>query len=175
MKKIETKKAGKGLLAILFVSIFMLSVTSVFAQNANYSGTWSFNESKSKLPEMGFRRAATKIIVAQDNLVLNAERVSQGRDGEERITKEKFTLDGKECENVAFMDRTRKSVATWSADGKVLTIKSSMIFDRNGESRETKSSEVWSLSDDKNTLTVESTMDGRDGEMKSTLVYDKAK
>lgn len=166
---------GIILFAILFVNILMVGSTSVFAQSPNFSGAWTLNESKSTLPEMGFRRPASKITVKQDNLSLNAERVSTGRDGEERITTEKVTLDGKVSENVVFQDRTRKSTASWSADGKVLEINSSMTFEMNGESRDIKSSEKWKLSADKNTLTIEATNQGRDGEIKSTLVYDIVK
>jgi hypothetical protein len=173
--KINLKNSGKRLLTVVIVCIFVLTSANVFAQNPNFSGSWAFNEGKSKLSEMGFRRPATKITVTQDNLALNTERLSKGRDGEDRITKEKFTLDGKECENVVFQEMKRKSIAKWSADGKALEIKSSMTFDMNGESREIKSSEIWKLSDDKITLTIESTSDGRDGEVKSTLVYDIAK
>jgi hypothetical protein len=173
--RINFKNNGKSLLAIVFVSIFILTTANVFAQNPNFSGNWVLNESKSKLPEMGFRRPASKITVTQDNLVLNTERLSKGRDGEDRITKEKITLDGKECENVIFQDRKRKSTANWSADGKALEIKSSMTFDMGGESREIKSSEIWKLNDDKSLLTIESTSDGRDGEVKATLAYDISK
>jgi hypothetical protein len=173
--KINLKNIGKCLFTIGIVCFFIFCSANVFAQNPNFSGSWALNESKSKLPEMGFRRPATKITVSQDNLVLNTERLSKGRDGEDRLTKEKITLDGKECENVLFQDRKRKSIATWSTDGKTLEIKSSMIFDMNGESREIKSSEIWKISDDKSILTIESTSDGRDGEVKSTLVYDLAK
>jgi hypothetical protein len=173
--KIDFKNNGKSLLTILIVSFLMLSGASVIAQNPNFTGSWKLNESKSTLPEMGFRRPATKITVKQDNIALNADRVSAGRDGEERVTKEKVTLDGKVSENVVMQDRTRKSTATWSADGKVLEIKSSMTFDMNGETREMKSSEKWKLSADKNTLTIEAITDGRDGEIKSTLVYDIVK
>jgi len=173
--KANFKNNGKSLLTIAIVCIFILSSANVFAQNPNFSGSWAFNESKSKLPEMGFRRPATKITVTQDKLVLNTERLSKGRDGEDRISKENITLDGKECVNVGSQDRTKKSIATWSADGKALEIKSSTTFEMNGESRDIKSSEIWKLSDDKSILTIESTSDGRDGEVKSTLVYDIVK
>jgi hypothetical protein len=173
--KANLKNNGKILLAIVIVCISILSSANLFAQNPNFSGSWALNESKSKLPEMGFRRPAIKITATQDNLVLSTERLSKGRDGEDRITTEKITLDGKECENVVFQDRKRKSIATWSGDGKTLEIKSIMIFDMNGESREIKSSEIWNLSDDKSILTIESTSDGRDGEVKATLIYDIVK
>lgn len=151
----------------------MIGSTNVFAQKSDFSGIWTFNESKSTRPESGFFSPASKITVKQDNLTLNAERVSTGRNGEERITNEKINLDGKVSENVVFQDRTRKSTATWSADGEILEINSMMNFEMNGQTREMKSSEKWKLSADKSTLTIESTSQGRDGEMKSTLVYNK--
>ncbi len=173
--KMNEKSKLRSILAILFLGVSMLWTSNAMAQNQSFSGTWMLNESKSNLPEMGFRRPASKITATQDNVALNTERLSKGRDGEDRITKETITLDGKECENVVFQDRKRKSIATWSADGKQLTIKSVMIFDFNGETREMKSMEIWQLSDDKSTLTINSTSDGRDGEIKATLVYDLAK
>jgi len=173
--KTSFSKQNRGVLTILFVSIFLLSSASAFAQKSDFSGAWTYTESKSKLPESGFRMIATKITVTQNDLTLNIERVSKNRDGDERITKEVITLDGKECENVVYQDRKRKSTATWSADGKSLTINSVMTFERNGETMEMKSSEVWSLAEDKNSLTLESTSNGRNGEVKATLVYDKVK
>lgn len=168
-------KHVQGILILTFISVFLLSTATTFAQKSNFSGTWTYNESKSKLPESGFRMAATKLTVTQDNLALNIERVSIGRDGQERIMKEIITLDGKECENVVYQDRKRKSIATWSTDGKSLSISSSMTFERNGELRDIKSGEVWTLSDDGNTLSLVSTSNWQDNEVKATLVYDKAK
>jgi len=173
--KTSFSKQGRGILALLFISIFLLSTASTFAQKSDFSGAWTYSESKSKLPQSGFRMIATRINVIQSDLSVSIERVSKGRDGDERITKEVITLDGKECENVVFQDRKRKSTAKWSADGKSLTINSVMTFERNGETMEMKSSEVWSLSDDKNSLTLESTSNGRNGEVKATLVYEKVK
>ena len=45
-------------------------------------------------------------------------------------------------------------------------------MDMNGETRVMKSTEAWTLTD-ANTLTVLSTRQGPDGEVKSTMVYDK--
>jgi hypothetical protein len=164
-----------GLLTLVIASFFILSSTVTFAQKANFAGSWNYIAEKSTVPEGGFRLVASKITATQDELTLNTEKVSKGRDGEDRITKDIITLDGKECENVVFGDVKRKSIATWSADGKSLTISSVMIFDRNGDKMEIKSSEVWKLSDDKSKLTLESSATTPNGEMKATLVYEKAK
>ena len=61
-----------------------------------------------------------------------------------------------------------KSTATWSADGKSLTIVTKMNF--GGTERTT--SAVWSLTS-ANTLSIVSTRQGQNGEVKTTMVYDK--
>jgi hypothetical protein len=63
-------------------------------------------------------------------------------------------------------------VATWSSDGKKLTIKTTRTMTRNGESRTITSTEVWSLTDSK-TLQIETTMPSPNGERKMTSVYIK--
>jgi hypothetical protein len=45
-------------------------------------------------------------------------------------------------------------------------------MDMNGESRTVKSTEVWALTDSK-TLTVSSTRQGPNGDVKSNMVYEK--
>jgi hypothetical protein len=81
----------------------------------------------------------------------------------------KFTLDGKESVNTTGMGDS-KAVATWSADGKSLTIKNTM--ERNGNTFTTTA--VYSMPDAK-TLSIKTTSPGRDGgaERTSTMVYDK--
>ena len=158
---------------LVFLGIFFFTMAATFAQKTNYSGSWTLNEGKSNLGENRFR-ASLKITAAQEANALNLERLSKGRNDEDRVTKEKYTLDGSECENTVFQNVVRKSKATWSADGKILTINSVMTFERDGEKTEMKSSEVWGISTDGKTLTIESTMNTPNGEMKQTRVYDKA-
>jgi len=88
-----------------------------------------------------------------------------GQDGTPRVTK--YTLDGKESLNTTFGGES-KSTAKWSADGKTLTILTRFSFDGN----EMTSTAVWSLIDAK-TLSVVSTRQTPDGEVKATMVYDK--
>jgi hypothetical protein len=159
----------------IFLAIFLFPL-KVNAQGAkaNFAGTWAINETKSKLGEAGgFRRPAKQLTVKQEGNNLSVERIRVNRDGQDTppVTS-KYTLDGKECSNTMSMggnDMTSKSILTWSADGKALTIATSMDF--NGTVR--KSSEVWKLTDAK-TLSVNSTSTNRDGaEVKATIVYDK--
>jgi len=162
------------LLTCFIAGIFLLSSTESSAQKSNFTGNWVFNAAKSVVPENGFG-GATKLVVTQDDLNLSSDKTMKGRDGEDMISKEKIALDGKECENVVFGSMKRKSIASWSADGKILTIKGVMVFDANGESMEIKSIETWKLSADLSSLTIESSIATPNGDMKSTNVYEKAK
>ena len=155
-----------GLLLLTFASV------SLFAQ-ANFSGKWAFNESKSNFGESRMRFAATSMVVTQDSKVLSVESTMPNRDGGEMQTSAKYNLDGSVSENPMF-NTTRKSTATWSADKSSLTIASTMKFERDGETREIKSSETWKLAEGGKMLMIENVRTGRDGnEMKTTIAYDK--
>ena len=167
MKKSNSSKLRN----LLGVMVFCMTTSGLFAQ-ANFSGTWAFNESKSNFGGSEFRFAATTLVVTQDANTLSVESTMPGRDGGEMKTTAKYTLDGKVSENPMF-NTTRKSTVTWSADKTSLTIASTMTFERDGESREMKSSEVWKLSEGGKVLLIESTRPGPDGEMKTTVAYDK--
>ena len=172
MKNLITKITG---LFTLTAAILLFGSATAFAQKANFTGTWKYNTEKSVASENGFRMSPSKITVVQDELKINAEKVMAGRDGEDMITKDIITLDGKECENVAFQEMKKKSIATWSADGKVLTIGSSMNFDNNGETMTFKWSESWTLGADGNTLLFENVSRMGENEVKEKSVYDKVK
>ncbi len=155
-----------NLLSVTALLVFVLPAMTHAQGKANFSGTWTLNESKSTMPEGGGRfMGGSNFTVTQDAGVLT--RASQGRNGEERVSK--YNLDGKESVNTMGGRGESKSVATWSADGKSLTIKTTMEF--NGNQR--TSSEVWTMPDSK-TLSITRTFTNRDGdEMKTTMVYDK--
>lgn len=156
-------------LAIFFVSF--ITPAKVVAQDskANFTGTWVANAAKSTQSEGNFR-GAKQLTVIQEANILNVDRLRTGRDGQDAVSKDKFTLDGKECVNESGRGAS-KSVATWSADGKTLTIATTRSMNMNGTPMEMKSSEAWSLTDAK-TLTILSVSQSQNGERKITLVYD---
>jgi hypothetical protein len=152
-------------IALAFVAPVMVNAQS---GKANFAGTWALNAEKSNLPQGGGgggRRmgGGGTFTVTQEGNVLTQTRT--GQDGTARSTK--YTLDGKESVN-AFGQGESKSTATWSADGKSLTIVTKMSFNGN----ERTSSAVWSLVDAK-TLSIVSTRQGQNGEVKTTMIYDK--
>ena len=151
----------------VMISFFILPV-KMNAQGAkgDFSGTWTLNEEKSTMPQGGGggqRMGGRNFTVAQEANLLTQTRT--GQDGTSRVTK--YTLDGKESVNT-FGEFESKSTASWSGDGKTLTIVTKSNFNGN----ERTSTAVWSLTDVK-TLSIVSTRQGQDGEVKTTMVYDK--
>jgi len=172
--RIFNLNSRKVLRSLMMIGLSILFFTQVSAQGGavNFSGNWALNESKSKFGDSPFRMASAIFVVKQDGNTLSTERTMAGPDGEMKMTSN-YTLDGKVSENTGMMDMKSKSTVAWSEDKTSITITTTMVFDMNGESREIKSTETWKLSDAGNTLTIDSTRPGRDGEMKTTAVYDK--
>jgi hypothetical protein len=163
------KKIVSNLMTLLSLTMILAFIMPVIAkaQKANFAGSWTMNESKSQMPAGGGgggRGMMSAFTIAQEANLLTQTRTSQ--DGTQRVSK--YTLDGKESINTMGQNES-KSVATWSADGKSLTIKTTTDF--NGTAR--TSTSVWSMTDAK-TLSIQTTRTGRDGaEVKMTMVYDK--
>jgi hypothetical protein len=171
MKSLKNPRTSLILIAIcLGLTVSMNS----FGQKANFAGTYNLNESKSNLGD-GPMRAAFGMTVTQEENALTTDRKSKGRDGEDRVQTTKYALDGSVTESTGMMNSVSKSTAAWSADQKSLTIKTNTTINRDGETMEMKSTEVWTLSADGATLTIDSNRETPMGEMKVTLVYDKAK
>ena len=162
----------KNLKLSISVIVFLLVSAGMYAQTS-FAGTWAFNESKSNFGGSQFRMAATSMVVTQDAKVLAVESTRPGRDGGEMKTSAKYNLDGTVSENAGFMNSTSKSTVAWSADKASITISTTMNFERDGQTQEFKSSQVWKLTEGGKVLMIENTMPGPDGEMKTTVAYDK--
>ena len=175
MKITGSFNIGRIWLNSIIILLLLSFGPAIYAQtgNVNFSGTWKLNESKSNFGDSQFRMAATVMVVTHDGNNLSDNRTQPGFDGGEMKTTEKLTLDGKVCENTGFMDSKRKSIVTWSEDKKSMTIASTIAFAMEGETREMKSSEIWKLGDDGKSLTMVSIFSSPDGDMKTTLFYDK--
>ena len=179
-QSIETPRTGLfTFLQVLSISLVIAMVSPVMihaqAGKTNFSGQWTLNADKSTQPQGGqgggARMGGGNFTATQDANLLTVVRTRTGQDGQPMTTTMKYTLDGKESINTSPRGDS-KSVAKWSADGKTLTIETSRTMDMNGETRTMKSTEVWTLTDAK-TLTVNSTRQGPNGDVKTTMVYDK--
>ncbi|NMB72881.1 MAG: hypothetical protein GYA22_12110 [Bacteroidales bacterium] len=71
----------------------MLS-SAVLSGQANFSGTWAFNDSKSDFGDSQFRFAATTLVITQEGNALTVESTMPGRDGGEMKITSKYNLDG---------------------------------------------------------------------------------
>lgn len=148
-------------LVFLFSAIFF--TTMVFAQ-ADFSGSWTLNTSKSKLGERSF--APKSVVIVQTKSDISIETRSEFN-GEERVRKSKYTLDGKECTNKGFRDMDVKSTAVWSADKKSLTITSKIQMDNGDMTMKS----VYKM--DGANLVNQSSSSSSMGDRSETQVFDK--
>lgn len=178
---------------IILAFLAMPFTTYAQAGKANFSGSWAFNAEKSNMgqppqgagqgqPAQGQGQPAQgqgqgqgqrmggfgggDFVAKQEANLLAVDR----QRGDQTVTS-KYTLDGKESVNTTGQGES-KSIATWAADGKTLTIVTTRTFDRNGETTTMKTTEEWSLTD-ANTLSIKSTRTSPNGDRVTTAVYNK--
>lgn len=128
---------------ISFLAIVLLLTANITqAQQSNFSGSW-FNPNLEMIPGIQYSNAVPKQIkVTQTKDSLKLERTSAGSDGDVTVV-ETIPLNGKTVTRVGKTSkRTINNIATWSKDGKTLTI----------------ISEVWELSAN-GTLVITKTSD----------------
>ena len=167
----KQNKIFQLLVMSMIFSLLLIPTTSFAGKKADFTGNWTFNESKSELGEGRFF-SAMKMTVTQEKKTITIERTRSGRDGQERTSSETLTMDGKENINKT-ENRSSTSFATWSDDGTTLTIKSKREFNRQGETFEMNSTEIWTLDEDGKVLKIQSDTSSSRGERSVTLVYDK--
>ena len=165
-------------LTIILAFVMMPFTTNAQGSKTNFAGNWAFNAEKSQMGQSqggggGMRGGfgGGNMVVKQEANLLTVDQTRTGQDGQSMTTTSKYTLDGKESVNSTGRGES-KSTAKWSADGKSLTIVTTRTFDRNGETMEMKTSEVWSLTSP-TALSVTSTMNTPNGERTTTRVYDR--
>lgn len=168
------------ILQILSFTVILAFLGLPLASNAqgskaNFSGTWAFNAEKSQMGEQGqgggMRGGGGNMVVKQEGNLLAVEQTRTGQDGQSTTTTSKYTLDGKESVNTTARGES-KSIATWSADGKSVNVVTTRSFERDGQTTQMKTTEVWSLTSP-TALSVVSTMSTPNGDRKTTRAYDK--
>ena len=184
--------------AVVLVLAFVMSAVAVQAQKAaDFSGKWNLDKAQSKMDErmaasiesmtMTVTQSATELTVANAT-----KRVAPpagapaggppggGGGGGGRMgggggdTTTKYTLDGKETA-VETEGQMGKSVAKYKAtvEGSKATLSTSRTFSTpQGEMTQTNK-DVWTLSGDGKTLTVNRETTSARGSSSSTLVFTK--
>lgn len=115
---------------IYLLALSMISIASM-GERINFSGTWKLNNEKSILSDQ-VSLAPNQIILTQTSDMLVVEKRGSFQ-GQEYVTIDKISLDGKECVNGGFMGGEKKSTAVWAKDGKSLTISSKLPTQDKGE------------------------------------------
>ena len=154
MKKI------KVLLAALLIT------SGAAAQVVNFSGSFKLNTSNSKLNQE-FSLAPKEIIILQEGNNLDVEKHLSFQD-QDFVTKDKFTLDGKECINPGWQETQKKSTAVWAEDKKSLKITSKIPMNDGGEA---VIIEIYKM--DGTNMVIESSATSSFGDMAETMFYDK--
>ncbi len=143
------------------VAVLAMTFLAAHAQAAaNFTGAWKLNLSKSDYGPVPQPDTMTRTITHNDPS-LQISTYQKGAQGE-ATTELKYTTDGKPAEN-----KGSKGTAKW--DGDKLVVDSV----REYQGGELKFHDVWNLSADGKTLTVNSHLIVPQGEVDLTLVFDK--
>jgi hypothetical protein len=180
-----TRTAILRIISLTVILAFLLPAMTNAQGKANFAGNWTYNASKSPQPAGGGPGGGGgggrggfgggNMVATQEANLLTVATTRNGQDGTPVTTTMKYTLDGKETINTMAGfgggDPMKvPSVATYSADGKSLTIVTTRTFN----DQTMKTTEVWTLTD-ANTLSIASTRPGFNGgdATTTTRVYDK--
>lgn len=159
------------LFCLFILPAAMLVSFTIPFDRVNFSGDWKLDESKSELGEFG-GRVARSMKVEQKEDVISIARTTPGFNGGEAVTTTaSLTYDGKITESEGFGGSKRKSSAAWSADGSALTLNSTIVFDRDGQTMEFKSTETWTMKD--GMLSVVTHSNSPRGESTTKAIYKK--
>jgi hypothetical protein len=149
---------------VFVIALAFLSVTA-FGQKVNFTGEWKLNEQKSMLGDQ-FSLAPKTLTVDHTKKTLDLKNVNEF-DGQEYISEQHYTLDGKECENTGFMESLTKSTVTVDKKAKTLTIVT------NGSVQGSDYTLIQTMSMKDGNLVMEAEASSDMGEMMETYVFEK--
>jgi len=151
-------------LTILILLVLLSSAG--FSQKVNFSGSWKINKEKSDLGS-DFSLAPESMILKHEKKTLDVERHSNWQ-GQEIVTNDHFTLDGKVCENSGWRDTVKKSTVEWNKKTKVLTITTTVPMP---EGADATIIDEYIMNGDN--LVIESSASSDYGELVERMVFDK--
>ena len=139
---------------------------------ANFSGTWMFNEEKSRLDNSGAGMTPYKMDIVHNGDELVSTKYAIVEWGDDRVTADTLKLDGSEMKSV-FWNSPRFTKATMSAESDTLVVTSKTTFTRGERSFEINSSEKWSMQKRGAVLSIEQKSTTFRGERTAILIYEK--
>ena len=163
--------------------LVVLASSLAFAQGTvNFSGTWVLDNSKSEMPNRPGRSGeatethdvSRKMVIEQQSATLKITRALSAAT-RERSTTVTYNTTGQETTESTPRGGSIVSRASWEGNKLVITSTRTMTRPRRGETGERKIEEkdVWSLSPDGRTLTIEETRQTSRGERTAKTVFNK--
>lgn len=147
------------------VSFAALAFASSLAAKPNFSGTWTLNVSKSEFGALPGPSSRTDVIEHSDPVFKDTVK-QESAQGPQTLTLT-YTTDGKEATNEQG-PMTVKSNLSWDGDNLVIDSKT------NVQGNDVTIRQVWTLSADGNTLTVNAHLAAAAlGETDQKMVFDK--
>jgi mannan endo-1,4-beta-mannosidase len=139
---------------------------------ADFSGTWVFNEEKSELGRMGAATAPERLDVVHHGNVITIQTTRVSEFGDNEMTLEKLTLDGAESKS-EFMNSPRVTTARIAEGGEAIVVESvtSVTWSTPGAKRRTK--DTWTLLAGGQTLSIQRSVSSPMGEQKMSLIFDR--
>jgi hypothetical protein len=150
----------------VFVIALVLFSSVAIGQKVNYSGEWKLNEDKSELG-YDFSLAPASMTVKHTRKTLDIKSVNVWN-GQEVVSDDHFTLDGKECENTGFGESVAKSTAVVDKKTKAIKIITSGYADGVGD---WTSTQIISMNEENLMIKFDAASDM--GEIAETYVFDK--
>ena len=143
----------KLLIGIVAVMAFAFSVGNVAAQS-DFSGVWTLDAGKSANVPPGLIQTMT---VTQNGDRVEVETKSKAGEGQERVGKDAYVLDGKETDfTMGRGAKNAKRVSKSTADGKGFDVTEEFVVNQpDGGEATVRANRRWILSADGKTLTIE--------------------
>lgn len=146
---------------------------SVHSQ-ANFSGTWILDRSRSDMKQMKniaeAQHAGLTMTVDQEGNTVHVTRIFK-IEGQERTEVHTYTTDGTETMNTGLRGESVTTRAHW--DGGKLVILSTRKVSMVVREVTVESKGIWSLSPDGKTLTIDGTIHAPRGVQRLRMVFDK--
>jgi hypothetical protein len=143
----------KLFIGIIAVMVFAFGVGNVAAQS-DFSGVWTLDSGKSAGLPPGLIQTMT---VTQNGDRVETETKSKAGEGEERVGKDAYVLDGKETDfTMARSAKKAKRVSKLTADGNGFDVTEEFVVSQpDGSEATVRANRRWILSADGKTLTIE--------------------
>jgi hypothetical protein len=161
----------KLLIGIFAVMVLVFGVGNVTAK-ADFSGVWTLDAGKSEGVPPGLMQIMT---VTQKGDQVEIETKSKAGEGQERVGKDAYVLDGKETDfTIGRGAKNAKRVSKRTADGNGFdVIEEAVLNAPNGGEVTIRAKRCWRLSADGKTLTIEMDAENPNGASKSKRVFVK--